>query len=129
PVLPQLQNSFAVKSRGARSKFAAWIPAKILDRNLAEINFGERHGFPFSRGLSDIVDVVNNDGQPLIACAVSIDSTSRLSRRLNFNALGPRLHRIVWINAFHEKVGMSVEVIVLREDARMFRHACSKQIR
>ena len=90
-----------MQRRGARPKFAARISTKVFDRNFSKINLGKAQRLTFARWLSLVVDVVNENGHPLISSAVCINRTSALARGFDFNAFSPGLDGIVWINAFN----------------------------
>jgi hypothetical protein len=115
--LPQLENALAMQSRGAGAEFSARVPPEIVGRRVAEINLRKSKRLPFARRLRFVVDSVNENRHPLLTRPVGIDRTTGLARRLDLDALCACLGSVVWIDAFHEQIGMTVEMLILRQRA------------
>ena len=112
----------------ARSEFAAWITAEIVNRHLREINFIKGHRLSFTCRFSRVVDIVDENREPLISRAVRVHRTANFPCRLDLNAFGTGFDGIIWVNPFHEKIGMPVKIIVLRECTRVLRHTRGQQV-
>ena len=111
-----------MQRRSACPKFAARISAKILNGNLRDIDLSERQRLPFACRLGFVVDVINKYRHPLISCTMRIHRTTDFPRGFDLNSFRACFHRIVWVNTFYQKIGMTVEIVVLSECARMLRN-------
>jgi len=102
-----------MQGRGASSKFATRIFSEVRDFDFTEVDFRKSHRAAVSRRLSRGIDVIYEYRHPLIAGAMSIDGSSALARRFDFDPFTSSFNRIVWIGAFDDEIGMTVEVAIL----------------
>lgn len=114
---------------GPGAEFATSVLAKIINRDVAEINLRKTHRRAVARGLGAVIDGIHKHRHPLLASCVRINCATGLSRGLDLHAFGSRLGSVIRIHAFHEQIEMPVEMTVLREHARVLRQTLREHSR
>jgi hypothetical protein len=68
------------------AKLATWISSEVIEADVPEVDFGERHGLSGNRRLAIAIHRVNEYAHPLIARAVRVDCTPRLAGSLDLDS-------------------------------------------
>jgi hypothetical protein len=100
-------------------QFSAGILAEVLHRDVPQIDLGKRHRSAIDGGLRCIVHVVDEHAHPLLARAVRIHRTARLSGGLDLDTLIACLGLVPCVDAANHQVGMAIEIAVDGQRARV----------